>query len=256
MLLIVPPSESKRPAPDSGPPVDLDALSFPELDPTRRRLIDALIATSRREDAFRRLGVRPGKAAEVARNTYLLEIPAVPVLDLYVGPLHDGLDVARLSKPATARLERAVVVTSALWGALRPGDRIPPYRLHLFARLAGVDRLDHAWRNVLPTVLEEAAGDGIVIDLRSPEYQQAGRPGRHPDQVVSLRVDQGPPGHRLGDVIAKRIRGEAGHVLLERGHDPADPDAVAELLADRWPTRLEPPERPGKPWTLTLTANA
>lgn len=256
MLIVVPPSESKRPPPSEGPPVDLDELSFPQLSQTRRRILDALITTSAGSDAFQRLQVRPTMASEVARNTYLREAPALPVLDVYVGPLHDGLDAAGLSSDAAARADRSLVVTSALWGALRPADKIPPYRLHICSHLVGIDRLEPAWRAKLPDVLADAAGShGVIVDLRSPAYQAAGVPRGSAQRTVTLRITRARADHRIGDVIAKRVRGQAAHHLLESGAEPRDPDELADVLAGRWPIRLQAPERAGRPWTMTLAVD-
>ena len=220
----------------------------------RRRIADALVETSSDLDAFERLRVRPSLAPEVVRNALLFELPAVPVLDMYTGPVHEGLDASRWSEAAARRAGDCLVVVSALWGALRPADRIPPYRLNLHSRLIGISRLDATWREVLPYALAEAAGDsGVIVDVRSPGYQATGMPAGLGDRTVSIRVDHGPRGNRIGEVITKRVRGAAASHLLESGTDPMDPDSLADVLADRWPVRLSSPERPGKPWMLTLS---
>ena len=102
-------------------------------------------------------------------------------------------------------------------------------------------------------VFTAAAADGPVLDLRSSEYQSIGVPTAL-DRLVTLKVEQRGSGRRIGDVIAKRIRGQAARLLLETGVDPAGPDEFAAILADQWPVVLAPATRPRTSWTLTLIA--
>ena len=258
MLIILPPSETKLPPPESGSPVDLDRLSFPSLTAMREGVMDALAATSQRPDALRRLFVGPSLAGEVARNEQLRDLPTRSAVDTYAGPLYEGLDPGSWSSHAAKRAARQLVIVSALWGALRPVDRIPPYRLHVCARLVGMDRLEPAWRTLLPPILADAAAQrGPVLDLRSRGYQAVGRPTGLDDQTVTLRIRPSPggPAH-IGDVIAKRVRGEAASHLLSSVADPEDPLDIADLLATRWSLEIDPPAGRNRTWTITLQSAA
>jgi uncharacterized protein len=257
MLIIVPPSESKRPPPDHGPGVALDELSFPVLTPLRARILEALIETSAGPDAFARLFEKPSMAALIARNTWVIELPTRAAAETYVGPLHEGLDLGSLSAAGAERAERSVVITSALWGALRPNDQIPAYRMRPWSNLIGLGRVEAMWRAVLPNLFAQLAGpDGVIVDLRPSSFQALGMPAAFGDRTVAVRVEQASGlGHRIGDVVAKRVRGQAAHHLLESGVEPGDPDALADVLAERWPVTLEPPQRPGRSWTMSLTAD-
>ena len=258
MLILLPPSETKRPPPEVGSPLDLDRLSFPPLTAMRERVMDALVATSQRPDALRRLLVRPSLAGEVARNQYLRNLPTRPAVDTYAGPLYEGLDAGSWSSHAQKRAARQLVIVSALWGAVRPVDRIPTYRLYVCARLVGMDRLEPAWRALLPPILSDAAAQrGPVLDLRSRVYQAVGRPTGLDDQTATLRIRPSPggPAH-IGDVIAKRVRGEAASHLLSSAAEPEDPLDIADLLATRWSLEVDPPGGTNRSWTITLQSAA
>jgi cytoplasmic iron level regulating protein YaaA (DUF328/UPF0246 family) len=248
VLVLLPPSESKSPPAARGKPVDLDTLSFPELTSTRLRVLDALAAVSAAPDALRKLDVGPSLAPEVERNTRLRELPARPALEVYTGVLYDALGWPELSASARRRSASRLVVLSALWGALRPADRVPPYRLNMCGNL-GIGVLTRLWRPALARVLP-AAARGLVVDCRSGDYAAAWPPtGELANRTVAVRVLQAG---RTVSHAAKHTRGEVARHLLESGADPARPQGLAQVLGERWTVDLVPPTRPGRPWTIDV----
>ena len=240
--------------PRRGKPVDLGALSFPALTTLRAQVLEALVATSTRSDALARLGVGASIATEVERNTRLCGLPARPALEVYSGVLYDALGAATLPVAAKRRAASRLVIVSALWGAVRPNDRIPAYRLNICAHLVGLGRLEPLWRAALGTVLAEAAGPrGLVVDCRSSSYQAVGMPAGLGDRTVAVRVLRQTAGRRsVVSHMAKHTRGEVARRLLESGADPRRPDGLVEALADCWDVELLCPARAGRPWTIDV----
>lgn len=252
MLILVPPSEGKAPG-GRGRPLDLGSLSFPELTETRRAVLDALVSVSDRADALDVLDAPKGASDQVRRNVELRSAPSVRVAELYTGVLYDALDLPSLDATAKRRAARRLVVISALFGALRPGDRVPAYRLSMGVDLPGIGKLASAWRGPLGTVLPRAASTGVVVDLRSSTYVAAWRPeGGLAERTVAVHVVRDEAGRRsVVSHMAKHTRGLVARHLLETGADPGTPEALADALADRFRVELEP-ARAGRPRRLEV----
>src|SRR6478736_3099652 len=211
-LILLPPSEGKW-APARGKPIDLASLSFPALTQLREGLLD---------DELRRA-------------------PTTTAARLYTGVLYAALGIATLPCGAA----RNIVIISAQFGALRPGDRVPPYKRELDAAY---------WRAGLATALDEEATGRLVVDCRSATYVAAWRPARGSGAVrVQLAVVEEVDGvRRVVSHMAKKTRGEVARQLLVSGARPRTPAELAEAVGARFACELEPPERAGAPFVLTV----
>jgi cytoplasmic iron level regulating protein YaaA (DUF328/UPF0246 family) len=226
VLLLLPPSEGKTPAPDGGTPVDLAALSGADaLTGQRQAVLAALARTSAGADAHQVLGVGASLAAEVERNTRLLTEPAAQAACVYSGVLYAA---AGLADVATTRRADAVRIISGLWGAVSPADRIPAYRLSMAVDLPGIGKLAAAWRGPLAAALDARSAGDVVVDCRSATYLAAWKPGAGAAEWVTVRVVREVRGKRtVVSHNAKHTRGVlAGHLLRR----DAPPSSAADLL--------------------------
>ena len=192
MLVLLPPSQGKA-SPDRGRRVGLSTLAYPRLRESRERLIDAV-------------------------DPSLRAAPAIPAAELYTGVLFAALNLADLPW-------EGVLISSALWGVVRPGDRIPAYRLDMSAKPAGIGGLAAYWRGPLRAALPDR---GLVLDMRSGSYGAAWRP-RRATHLAVRGFTEGPDGSRTVIThMAKRVRGEVARLVIQAG-GAERPEEVAEI---------------------------
>lgn len=225
MLLILPPSETKRDGGADGSVLDLASLSFPQLNQPRKKAISALRALSRNLGAAAgALHLGRTQRFEIDRNRALLTSPVMLAIDRYTGVLYDGLDVETASPAARAFAEQHLLIHSALFGILGALDPIPAYRLSHDSRLPGLSLRKH-WSASVAQVLAER--QGLILDLRSESYVAL---GPAPETASYLRVFSAD-GRTALTHFNKKSKGEFARAVMEAGIDHPD---VASLM--EWAT--------------------
>lgn len=227
MIVLLPPSETKRSGGD-GPPLRLNDLSFPSLDPLRKELVDELVELAGDRDASRRaLGLTPSQDAAIERNARLRDAPTLPAIGRYTGVLYDALDVGSLRPAEAARADARLVICSALFGMLRAADPVPAYRLSATSKLPGQQTLAARWRPVLDPLLTGLGTGELVVDLRSGSYAALGRlPGA---VSVDVRAEHPDGSRTVVSHFNKAHKGRLARVLATTRSEPGDAGAVAKV---------------------------
>lgn len=248
MIVLLPPSETKRPGGD-GPPLDLTRLGAPELNPLRAELVDELVTLAADPQACRQaLKISAARDAEIARNAALRTAPTCEAIHRYTGVLYDALDIASLPRAAADRARNRLMVGSALFGLLRAGDPIPAYRLSAGSALPGRPALASRWRPLLEPVLNRLGERELVVDLRSGAYVGLGRlPGAVHVDVLA----EHPDGRRtVVSHFNKAHKGRLARVLAGGAREPGDAAAVATTARRAGMTV----ERDGNALTIVVSA--
>ena len=232
---MLPPSEGKA-APRRGKPLDLAGLDFAELGATRERVLGALVdlCSGDPDLAARTLGIGSTQHDLLDLNSRLPTAATARADRVYTGVLYDALDAASLTPAGKRRAGTRLLVTSALFGLVRPSDRIPAYRLSGDTSLPGLGPVAAAWRPVLGPAIEAALGGGLLVDLRSTTYAAFWRPPPSlGPQVATVRVLHETGGRRqVVSHFNKATKGRIVRALLESGANPSRPGALADALRD------------------------
>lgn len=205
MRILLPPSEGKA-EPESGEPVDLDSLVFAaELRKQRQKLLRAV-------------------------DPKLRKAPAAPAAEVYAGVLYQRLGLPGLPAAARRRAAKRVLIASALWGFVRPGDRIPYYRLPPSTKLDDIGPLAARWRPALTAAMPDEPSETIV-DMRSGAYVSAWKPKQA--TLLSVRAFREEKGKRKAvSHMAKAVRGDVARALLLARREPKTLDEIAAIATE------------------------
>jgi cytoplasmic iron level regulating protein YaaA (DUF328/UPF0246 family) len=214
LIVLLPPSEGKT-TPSEGAPLDLDTFPFPGLNKTRERLLDVLSRLTFPR-ALKHLDIGPGLLEEAQRNLALRDAPAAPAHEVYTGVLYEHLGLGSVTDTQN------VLIASALWGFLRPNDRIPAYRLSMGATLPRIPSLPALWRDPLRKALPD---EGLIVDMRSGSYTAAWKPKRATVVGVRAFVDGKTISH-----MVKATRGDVARILLNSGEIPETAEDVGSIV--------------------------
>ncbi len=254
MLILLPPSEGKT-APESGAKYSPAALGYPSLKKTRAQVVRALVdlCSGNSDHAVSVLGLGPKQRELVGVNAALAKAPAAPAIDIYTGVLYEALDFASLPSAARKRADTTVAIASALFGLLRPSDRIPAYRLSGDTTLPDLGTLSSVWKPAISGVLAEAKGP--IIDLRSGAYLALGPiPEEAADRSLIGRVLLERGGKR--SVVShhnKATKGRLTREVLKHGKVPKTIDKVPGYLAELgFPSEIREPKKDGDPLGLDI----
>jgi uncharacterized protein len=225
VFVLLPPSETKA-AGGTGVALNLDALTFPELAPSREQVIRALTALCADLPAARRaLAVAGSKDPEIVSTAALRSTPTMPAMLRYTGVLYEALDVRTLPRSASSRAAERLLITSALFGLLGGADQVPAYRLSAGSALPGVGGLPAFWRAQLAAPIQ--ALDRPVVDLRSGAYAAF---APIPDAIAVRVVTENAAGQRsVVSHFNKATKGLLARALVASRAEISDAAAVARV---------------------------
>ncbi|WP_041481112.1 peroxide stress protein YaaA [Corynebacterium pseudotuberculosis] len=223
MLIVLPPSETKAIGGNDAP-LNVDALSFPTLNPIRNRITKDLSSLSP-DQALTIFKLSRGLPEEVLANTELFHAPTMPALLRYTGVLYDALDASTIPRSAWSRL----AIGSALFGVVGASDAIPRYRLSGSTKLPASDgtipTMKKRWGSAITKALVDT-GD-FIVDLRSGTYQQLGKvPGATTVRVESVQSDGT---RKVISHFNKHYKGELARVLVLSDTNPSSTEEVGEV---------------------------
>lgn len=149
-----------------------------------------------------------------------------PAVLAFNGDVYDGLQAASLSLDDLGWAQDHLVILSGLYGALRPLDRLQPYRLEMGTRLPNAQGKDlyAYWGDTVAAYLQQrlrawaprAQEAGVIVNLASQEYFKVVDRRVLTAPVVECVFEDWKGGaYKIISFFAKRARGLMARYAIE-----------------------------------------
>ena len=163
-----------------------------------------------------------------------------PAIEIYDGVLYQGLNWKTLTAAEQKRANTKVLIISALFGLVRPLDKIFSYKEKIDNKL---------WREAITQVSAKFSNE-LIIDCRSSTYK--GIWTINPQNTVEVRVFKVNGAERnVITHMSKKYRGELTGHLLKQTTDPVSAAEVQRIAAQIFECELHAPVD-AQPWALDL----
>lgn len=174
------------------------------------------------------LGLSEALDSDRAANAIADSSPTMLAGHRYTGVLHDALGYPTLSAVSRRRADASVVVFSGLWGATRPTDLLPAYRIGIGTKLPKIGPLPTYWRAALHAALDDEIAQRGALDLRSSGYALMYRPSKQAaGRIMTINVTE-PDGKRAAASYQSKVaKGRLVRALLGHGTPSADSVVMA-----------------------------
>ena len=260
MLILLPPSEGKA-APRRGKPArPRPAVASPGSPQPRERGARRAgrLCAGRPEHAARMLGLGPTQADDVRRNARLLAAPTARADAIYTGVLYEALDLAlaRRGSPASrVALARGHLVAVRAGAPGRPDPVVPTRRRRQPPRPRR--RSPRTGARASTRSSREAAGTGLVVDLRSTPTPRSGGPAADLARAGGhrARAARGRRSRRRWSATSTRPPRAGWCARCSRtAATPRTPARLADAVADLgWKVELGDPGRHGQQLDVSST---
>lgn len=214
-------------------PVNLHGLktTLPVFQRDAEQVVSAVREVKDEAELARLMHVSPAIAKAVMHKYRTWGQTTGPGIYAYVGDIYKGFHARTLSLADVNWLQDHLVISSGVYGIVRPLDRISPYRLEMKTKLrVGTAKdLYEFWGEKLAKFVDERA-EGVLCNIASDEYGKVVTKYTKSRIVTPVFFDKRPGGAvKTVPIYSKMMRGVMARWIVDQRAD--NPDELKKFSA-------------------------